>query len=118
MIPNEERLFVYGTLMQGGSNHILLAGAELVGRDVTTEGFSMLDLGAYPGLVRPGPDQIAGELYRIPATLLPILDQFEGVPGLYLREKVPLASGHSAWCYLFCEADSAAQRIAGGHWSV
>lgn len=52
------RVFVYGTLKEGHSNHGLLysAGAEFVGYDSITGPFRMTDMVGFPeSIVRPRP---------------------------------------------------------------
>lgn len=87
------RLFVYGTLKRGCSNHRELAGQTFVGEARTQPGFRLFDLGGYPGLV-PWPDDrdgVAGEVWSVDNEALVRLDRFEGVSaGLYHREPIPL----------------------------
>lgn len=45
------RIFVYGTLMRGESNHRLIASQELEGEGFI-RGFNLYNLGYYPG-IRP-----------------------------------------------------------------
>jgi gamma-glutamylaminecyclotransferase len=95
-----ERLFVYGTLMRAGGNHGLLGGAPFGGASRTAPGFSLVDLGAYPGMVRGGTAAVAGELFRVDRRVLAGLDRFEGHPHLFRRVRVPLADGGEAFAYL------------------
>lgn len=95
-----ERLFVYGTLMRGGANHALLAGARFRGAARTAPGFALVDLGAYPGMVRGGAAAVAGELFGVDGALLGRLDRFEGHPHLFHRARVALADGRAAFAYL------------------
>ncbi len=43
-------LFVYGTLKRGCRNHRHLAGQAFVGPARTAPGFTLYDLGGYPGI--------------------------------------------------------------------
>lgn len=85
------RVFVYGTLKRGGSNHALLAGQHFLGPVRTAPGFTLYALGDYPGMVRD-PAALAGvlgELWAVDSACLMQLDLLEGVAeGLY--ERVPL----------------------------
>lgn len=85
-------VFVYGTLRHGEINDIALAARRhdvdapvLIGRaDVPGQ---LFDFGQWPGLVPPrstgwDPDRrerVFGDVYRISAALLPILDDIEGI---------------------------------------
>jgi gamma-glutamylaminecyclotransferase len=95
-----ERLFVYGTLKRGCAHHDLLAGARFAGAARTAPGFVLVDLGAYPGMVRGGAAAVAGELFEVDRELLARLDRFEGHPHLFRRARVPLAGGPAAFAYL------------------
>ena len=89
--PHVTRVFVYGTLKRGCSNHHHLAGQKFLGEARTAPGFTLFSLGDYPGMVRsanPG-DQVVGEVWKVDAACLAALDKLEGVAdGLY--ERVPL----------------------------
>jgi gamma-glutamylaminecyclotransferase len=102
-----ERLFVYGTLKRGCAHHDLLAGARFAGAARTAPGFVLVDLGAYPGMVRGGAAAVAGELFEVDRELLARLDRFEGHPHLFHRARVPLADGRSTHAYLLDPAHAA-----------
>jgi gamma-glutamylcyclotransferase (GGCT)/AIG2-like uncharacterized protein YtfP len=96
-------LFVYGTLMSDGCRAGVLSGQRFLGRYQTLSGYQLLDLGAYPGLVRrDGGPAIEGELYEIDSGLRERLDRIEGAPSLFRLEEVELA-GHDGpvWAYVF-----------------
>ena len=80
------RVFVYGTLKQGGSNHHYLAGQQFLGEGLTTPGYTLYSLGDYPGMVRAPGDQagVAGEVWNLDAACLAKLDWLEGVTTLGL----------------------------------
>ena len=100
------RLFVYGSLKEGEANHPLLAGAESCGAAVTEAGFELVDLGPYPGLVAGGRGAVAGELYRVGATVLARLDAFEGHPAFFRRSPIRLADGGRAEAYLLSPGEA------------
>jgi gamma-glutamylaminecyclotransferase len=102
-----ERLFVYGTLKRGCAHHDLLAGARFAGAARTAPGFVLVDLGAYPGMVRGGAAAVAGELFAVERATLARLDRFEGHPHLFRRARVPLADGRPASAYLLDPAHAA-----------
>lgn len=75
------KVFVYGTLMQGGTNHQFLAGQKFIGRACTGPGFTLYSIGDYPGMVRAPHDSegVTGELWDVSDSCLHKLDQLEGV---------------------------------------
>lgn len=77
------RLFVYGSLKRGGLHHDQLKSATFLGEVETEPGFTLVTLGAYLALVpplvgAPNPTRVPGELFEVPLSLLPVLDEFEG----------------------------------------
>jgi gamma-glutamylcyclotransferase (GGCT)/AIG2-like uncharacterized protein YtfP len=118
-------LFVYGTLMSGGENHLLLARhAELVGPGRMRGRFFLVDY--YPGLVDSDDpaEFVVGEVWRlIEPDVLRELDDFEGcteAPPLFVRasREVTLDGGDSlsAWVYLYARPISGQQPIPFGDW--
>jgi gamma-glutamylaminecyclotransferase len=95
----------------------MLAGARFVGEAVTDPVFDLVDLGAYPALVRGGATAVFGELYEVTAEHLGRLDEFEGHPHLYRRETMQLTGGRSVESY-FMDPDRARgyPRIGSGRW--
>ena len=106
-------LFVYGTLRRGARNSradLLEQGASLLG--VASIPGRLVDLGDYPGLVRPArsEDRVQGEVYRIKRpSLLQRIDEYEGCDDDSTTgfRRVPAAavleSGEKlrAWVYLY-----------------
>jgi gamma-glutamylcyclotransferase (GGCT)/AIG2-like uncharacterized protein YtfP len=90
-------IFVYGTLLQGESNHGLLADAEFLGIDRLTNA-QIFDLGDYPMIV-PGEGLVLGEVYRISPAILQKLDILEEHPDYYQRGLAILQSGCNALVY-------------------
>lgn len=111
------RVFVYGTLLRGGVNHRLLAGAELLGPHRTEPCFTLFRLGAYPGLARGGSTAVAGEVYRVDAADLARLDRLEEYPRLYDRVLIPTAYGR-AWVYLYRGPIGNRPVIHSGDWRL
>lgn len=72
------RVFVYGTLRRGASNHFRMAGASFV-----REGFiigKLYQIDWFPGLILDETgDPIRGEVFEVDPDLLGALDRFEGV---------------------------------------
>jgi gamma-glutamylcyclotransferase (GGCT)/AIG2-like uncharacterized protein YtfP len=81
------RLFVYGSLKRGGRHHEELQGARFLAEAETAPGHAVIQLGDYPALIEaPGPGVVTGELFEVPESLLPALDEFEG--DAYVRQKL------------------------------
>jgi len=90
-----ETVFVYGTLKEGHSNNRLLDDKTVfrVGRASLEAPFLMVDLGAFPGIIKapedtPPQSRIRGELYHVSQTVFNSLDMLEGHPDFYKRERV------------------------------
>lgn len=126
---NLHRVFVYGSLMSGQYNHRLLADAQLLEPTRTADQtFILLDLGSYPGVVRPenptpfGDEltDIQGELYLVTDSQLAALDRLEGHPRFYQRQPVNLAHhDEPAWMYLLPESHAAHNmQIHSGNWAA
>jgi gamma-glutamylcyclotransferase (GGCT)/AIG2-like uncharacterized protein YtfP len=96
-------VFVYGTLRAGEANDLRVAAEARGIAEPELLGSAMLhgrlyDFGAYPGLVLdPTGTAVRGDVYRIDAALVPVLDEIEEVyPGsdaLFLRENHPVTLG-------------------------
>jgi gamma-glutamylcyclotransferase (GGCT)/AIG2-like uncharacterized protein YtfP len=98
MTPLTARVFVYGSLRQGQSNHGRLLGARHEGEGIL-EGADLHDLGPYPMAVS-GSGRVQGEVFAVSRELLLALDRFEGVPRLYRRQRRRLVDGRRVWAYL------------------
>lgn len=83
------RLFIYGTLKRGGSNHHYMSGQTFITEARTTPAFRLHDFGGFPGMVRAEDGlSIEGELWDVDADCLARLDVLEGIDvGEY--ERVP-----------------------------
>ncbi len=113
MLP--QRVFVYGTLLQGECNHHLLAGAIYLGPHRTPPGFTLILLDHYPGLIRGGPHTVVGEVYLINGLILRRLDRLEGYPVEYDRQQFATPYG-KAWVYLYRGPCAGRMVIRGGDW--
>lgn len=98
MTPPTERVFVYGSLRRGQSNHGQLLGARAE-REGALEGADLHDLGPFPMAV-PGSGLVQGEVFAVTREQLLALDRFEGVPRLYRRHRRRLLDGRRVWVYL------------------
>ena len=96
-------LFVYGTLRSNGAGAALLASGELIGEGSVGGVVYEMD-GGYPALLFYGNTPVRGEVWRMPVTALPALDEYEGVAeGLFRRigVEVSLADGGVQGCWVY-----------------
>ena len=108
------RIFVYGTLLRGESNHDLLRGARFVGEAQTQPGFELYDLGGYPGMVRGGDGVVLGELWDVGAKTLAALDELEQAPTHYQRVPILLQGSVQALTYIYALDLGDAPRLPPG----
>ena len=66
--------------------------------DGIVDGFIEIEYQGYPMLQR-GNGSISGEVYRVPDSCWPVLDDWEEVPEVYQRTSVTLRDGRSVWLY-------------------
>ena len=108
-------IFVYGSLRRGQRYHALLRGAQFLAPYVTPPGYTMLDLGPYPGVVQGGHAEVTGEIYHVDDATLARLDRLEGVPHQYAR--VAIASPHGdCWIYLYRRSSGSEPVVGSGNW--
>lgn len=100
-MTQSNRVFVYGSLKRGQSNHHWLNGAIYAGR-ARLLGAELYSLGSYPmAVLRRGSTQVIhGEVFEVDAEGLDQLDVLEGYPGFYDRQILKLSDGSQAWVYL------------------
>lgn len=108
------RVFVYGTLLNGESNHGWLKGASYLGQWTTPPLFRLVDLGPYPVLSPGGRTAVSGEVYRISRLILQRLDVLEAYPSEYQRRLIGTPWGR-AWVYLRGSA-AAGRPLHHGDW--
>ena len=62
---NKEYVLVYGSLRERMYNHRLIEriGKKLIANNIVIEGYTMKDLGAFPGIIK-GDNKILCELYE------------------------------------------------------
>ena len=99
-------VFVYGTLKRGCRNHHVLQPAIFLREAWTKPDYLLYNCGSYPALVRADGKRagraIHGELYRVDAQLLAVLDALEDAPREYIRAAIALQDGSSAQAYFYC----------------
>lgn len=85
------KVFVYGTLKEGYSNHTLLKGSKFIGKATTKERFIMIgkDM-SFPYILEQSSKGkiITGEVYEVDYSTLLNLDRLEGNPYHYYKEKI------------------------------
>lgn len=82
------RIFVYGTLMSGRANSRYMKNAEYIGRAVL-HGFSIYDLGYYPGIRPKSGGLVSGEVYDLSDKAdFERICTLEGDGFLYIRQTV------------------------------
>ena len=110
------KVFVYGTLKQGGDNHSLLRGTKKY--PAIAPKINLHAGPFYPFAIR-GQGQAIGELYEVNEATLRKLDELEGHPHDYQREitRVILENKQTvmAWIYLNKKAYHY-PRIVDGIW--
>ncbi len=109
------RVFVYGTLLRGQANHHLLADATYLGAHRTEPCYSLIVLGAFPGLLPGGGIAVQGEVYAVDTAGLRRLDWLEEYPRLYDRRLIGTAFGR-AWVYLYRGSRQGKARLPHGDW--
>lgn len=111
----KQKVFVYGTLLEGEPNNYLLASSEKLG-DAEVTGLEMYSLGAFPACVQSEyiEDVVHGEVWEVTELTLTRLDRLEGYPDFYNRIEVATPFG-IAWVYV-CEEARGRNRIKSGNW--
>ena len=110
------RVFVYGTLLKGNSNHdVYLKDALFLGK-ARAENFALYSFGAYPGAVPEKGEAVLGEVYEIDESTLEKLDVLEEEVELYLRQKTRVVfengTAREAYIYVYNDMVSADQKVS------
>ena len=82
------RVFVYGTLKSGFSNHYLLDGCEYLGGAATVPTYKMIENGFPVIMPDAGGKPLAGEIYTVDDETLARLDQLEREGSSYDRKLI------------------------------
>src|SRR5437899_576229 len=62
------KVFVYGSLLSGEDHHHRLSRSPALGSCRTEPTYTLVDLGAYPGLLEGGMTSVHGEVYEVDAS--------------------------------------------------
>jgi len=117
------RVFVYGTLKRGGSNHHYLRGQKFITEARTQPGCTLCQPADYPGLVIDPTDRegVTGEVWEVSTDCLSALDRLEGVDeGLYRRMVIPLVAPHTGMTvetYLYLRPSAGTPHL-GSTWNA
>ncbi len=89
-------VFVYGTLLSGGSAHDYLKDSLYLGR-FQLSGYHIFKLGSYPGIKEKdieesGERTVFGEVYCVDEETLARLDRYEGEGSLYEKKTVRVSN--------------------------
>jgi gamma-glutamylcyclotransferase (GGCT)/AIG2-like uncharacterized protein YtfP len=110
-------LFVYGTLLRGEANHVLLHPAAFCGTARTEAAFELVDLGEFPAMLEGGSNSVHGELWEVPSERMGTLDALEDAPRTYRRVAMRLADDRTAETYLYNAGRlDRLPRIPSGDW--
>lgn len=114
----QHKLFIYGSLKKGYSNHKVLEGAKFIKDYTTTYKYTLLNLGHFPGLYQNGVTPITGEIWEVDDAKLSKLDWFEGHPNHFERRKMvgELEGKEDLWCYFYNIKNFGAPVILNGIW--
>jgi gamma-glutamylcyclotransferase (GGCT)/AIG2-like uncharacterized protein YtfP len=108
---------VYGSLREGFGNHALLEGSSKLSEEVTDSNYTMLDLGAFPGVLLEGETPITIEVYEVDEPTFQRLDMLEGYPSFYDRIQIDTSVG-KAWMYFLDRSDNYSNSyVPSGDWS-
>lgn len=84
-------LFVYGTLKQGHFRSHLLEGQKFLGEFQTEKGYSLYNIGSFPGIISTDNDNVVnGEIWEIDEEYFSYLDRIEGSPFLFKLQSVKI----------------------------
>ena len=80
------KLFVYGTLKKQHSRNNILGAASFIKEIKSLPCYTMIDLGAFPGILESGINVIYCELCEVDDSILKMCDLIEGHPNIYTRK--------------------------------
>jgi len=109
------KVFVYGTLMRGHTNHnYYLSKSKFLG-EAELAGYAMYSVSSFPGIVSEPSEKVKGEVYYVDAETLRKLDSLEGEGSLYLRKMVHIKLNNETiqgFVYIWNRSTSDVQKIS------
>jgi gamma-glutamylcyclotransferase (GGCT)/AIG2-like uncharacterized protein YtfP len=110
-------LFAYGNFLPNEVDHALIADCEDLGPAASAEGYTLVELNAFAGMLTGGARHVVGRLYRIDHACLAACDKRRDHPNRYHREEILLADGQRAHAYLLHpEQARGRRRVKNGDW--
>lgn len=111
-------LFVYGTLMSGYGNNVLLKGAIFMGTGSTKNNYKLSAI-SFPFMMENGgATYVMGEVYEVDKHSLSRADALEGHPSWYERKVITIIMDDEkeveAWAYFMKEEPRNAKLIPSG----
>ncbi len=104
------KVFVYGTLMNGESNHHFLESSTCLGK-AAIEGYDMYNVGGFYPAIIPGNARIIGELYEVPENDMTSIDMLEGEGSLYIRKCEITTDNELAYIYEYAQDTEGLDKI-------
>ena len=116
--PN--KLFAYGILKKGFSLDLSREGAKFIGEAILQPA-NLYSIGAGVGLLLEDEGKVHGEVFEIPERMWKWLDQIEGHPHLYQRQRVWPVLAHSndeieAYVYVYQRPEYLGRLIESGNY--
>jgi gamma-glutamylcyclotransferase (GGCT)/AIG2-like uncharacterized protein YtfP len=107
--PQTHRVFVYGTLRRGQSNHSLLEMSRFIAEAATLRTYWMITTGVFPVVLDAVPADfglpplaIAGEIYHVDDATLEQLDRLEREGRAYDRKVTDVhEAGHKVQAHIY-----------------
>lgn len=107
--PQTHRVFVYGTLRRGHSNHALLEMSKFIGEAKTLRTYWMITTGVFPVVLDAVPADfglpplaVAGEIYHVDDATLEQLDLLEREGRSYDRKVTDVyEAGHKVLAHIY-----------------
>ncbi len=122
-----KKLFVYGTLKEGGYYAGRFNGQRTNLGNATISNAEMFDLGNFPGVVLKRDGVVHGELHEYQSAVFKELNKIEGYDpkgnnNLYDLQKVDvkLTNGkiHKAFIYTFLRSIKNRKKVVNGFWPI
>ena len=111
----QRKVFVYGTLMKGETNHDFLQNATFLDKTVI-EGYDMYNVGWYPAII-DGEGLAIGEVYSVPVEDMASIDSLEGEGSLYEKRCVRITvNGVQDFAFVYVYLDDCSDLVKIPSW--